>query len=41
MAKTTKDKVMKKHKPPCIMATPCRGNPMRPCTCKKRKKEGS
>jgi len=30
---------MKKHKSPCVLATPFRGNHMRPCTCKKRKKD--
>jgi hypothetical protein len=26
---------IKKHKPPCLLASPRRGNPMRPCTCKR------
>jgi hypothetical protein len=34
MAKKEKGK-LKKHKPPCLLATPHRGNPMRPCTCGK------
>jgi len=32
MAKKEKGK-LKKHKPPCILSRPYRGNPMRPCTC--------
>jgi hypothetical protein len=37
MAENPKGKTTKKHKAPCPLEVPRRGNPMKPCTCKMRK----